>query len=102
VRVTPLGWGLIALVVAGLALAAFGPASVQPWALVGAAIAVALMVGGWRARSGPWGTKSLAERREEFGPEDRSGEPGGADAGVDVDALWQRERARRRADGRGP
>ena len=102
VRVTPLGWALIALAVAGLALATLGPSSVQPWAFVGAAIAVALMLGGWNARSGRWGAKSLAERREEFHPENRGAETDDPAAAADVDALWQRERARRRADGRGP
>ena len=99
-RITLVGWLVIAVVAGGLILAGVGPASAQRPAfmvavgVLGVALAGSLS-GGALGRS----TKTLADRRAEFGPARRDSHEDDTEPSADAQA-WQRERERRAARGR--
>jgi hypothetical protein len=98
--ITPLGWVMLVVGIAALVLAGLGPASVQVLAfIVAAGIAVLLIAGGLSGGAHGRSTKSLQDRRAEFGARPFRPEDEGPGAAED-EQLWQRERERREASGR--
>jgi hypothetical protein len=92
--VTGLGWVLLAILLAGVVVAAAGPGSVQPFGLLAVvAVGIILFGGGLSGRGRRRTGKTLAQRRAEFGPRARRFSQDPASAGGDD--VWQRERERR-------
>jgi ABC-type transport system involved in cytochrome bd biosynthesis fused ATPase/permease subunit len=93
--ITPVGVLLLIILAGALVLAGVGPASVQaPAFVVGILILLFLVAGSLSGGRMGRSTKSLQDRRAEYGAKQRD-VTGGADAPADDSALWQRERERR-------
>jgi hypothetical protein len=100
-RITPLGWVLLAGVVATVVLALIAPGAALVAAGIIAVIALAVLVEGWGANASWFDVDAASERRREAltprlklgrrrwetTPPDHADEP--------PDAIWQRERERR-------
>lgn len=98
--ITPLGWVILIVGIVALVLTGLGPASAQvPAFIVAAGVGVLLIAGGLSGGAYGRSTKTLQDRRAEFGPrpirpEDEIAAP------AEGEQLWQRERERREASGR--
>ncbi|HEX4436665.1 MAG TPA: hypothetical protein VH061_07695 [Solirubrobacteraceae bacterium] len=91
-RLSPAGGGLVLLLVAAILVLIVGPRHDQAPALIVIVVVVvmfAVQAGGSRASF----TRSLDERRGEFGPpRPRLGNPGQDAEEADQDEAWERER----------
>lgn len=95
IHVTGLGWVVLLLIPASLAVFVFGPSGAQaPALIVAALLLLAVVGGGFSRRSGLTGVERAAS---EF-PSKRRSEP------IETEAYdpgaWQRERERREGDAR--
>jgi hypothetical protein len=98
--ITRLGWVMLVVGIGALIVAGVGPSSTQlPAFVVAILVGLGLIAGGLPGGMYGRSTKTLQDRRAEFGPrliraEDEIPAP------AEDEQLWQRERARREASGR--
>jgi hypothetical protein len=93
--ITPVGVLLLIILVGALILAGVGPASTQaPAFVVGILILLFLVAGSLSGGVMGRSTKTLLDRRAEYGAKRRDATGGPAEP-ADDSALWQRERERR-------
>lgn len=98
ISLRPVGVLLILVLLAGGLLAALGPASAQaPGAILACVAGLALLAGLSPGSDIRGGTKTLAQRRSEFGPERRRVDEQAQQA--EQDEYMRRERERRERGG---
>jgi hypothetical protein len=99
ISLTPLGALVLVVLLSSIATALAGPKPAQTPAFILAVLILLLAAGGLSGGRHGRSTKSLADRRAEFGARSRS-DPNDATADEADEQLWRRERERRERDGR--
>jgi len=92
--ITPIGVGLLAMLGVAAAIALLGPRVAQAPALVVAVlVALLLLAGGLSGGRGGLSTKSLEDRRAEFGPRPSDSPNNNPESPAEAE-LWRHERER--------
>lgn len=94
VSITRLGAVLLTILAVATLLAAVGPKSMQPGAFIVAVLLLLMLASSFSGGRGGRSTKSLAQRREEFGARKRDRPQENTDSEANAQ-LWQAERERR-------
>ena len=97
-RLSPAGGGLLLVAAAAIGVLVAGPPGEQTPAAVVLVVILMMLVVQPGGTKDAW-SRTLGERRDDFGPEKREGIDGPA-GDSDLDVAWARERERRGRDAR--